>query len=57
MWMTMAEVLAELGVARSTMDDWRAHGVGPTFKRLPNGKLRLHRREFEKWLAALPEVA
>ena len=57
MWMTMAEVLAELGVARSTMDDWRAHGVGPAFKRLPNGKLRLHRREFDKWLAALPEVA
>lgn len=53
----MAEVLAELGVARSTMDDWRALGIGPTFKRIQNGKLQLHRREFEKWLAALPKVA
>jgi len=57
MWMTMTEVLTELGVARSTMDRWRAHGVGPSFKRLPNGQLRLRRRDFEQWLDALPEVA
>lgn len=35
MWMTMAEVLAELGVARSTTDDWRAHGVGSSLQAPP----------------------
>ena len=34
----MNEVLEDLGVARSTMDDWRARGDGPTFTKFPGGR-------------------
>lgn len=57
MWMTMSDVMADLGVARSTIDKWRACGKGPRFKKLPNGELRLKRSEYEEWLERLPEAA
>ena len=39
-WMTMAELQAELGgVARSTIDGWRADSRFPVPTRLPNGTL------------------
>jgi predicted DNA-binding transcriptional regulator AlpA len=57
MWMTYEEVLAEVGVTRSTMDKWRVTGRGPKFKKLPNGKLRARRADVEQWLDLLPEVA
>lgn len=56
-WMTLPEVCDELGVARSTIDDWRATGRGPQFVRLPNGQLRIRRADFDAWLANLPVVA
>jgi predicted DNA-binding transcriptional regulator AlpA len=55
--MTYEEVLAEVGVTRSTMDKWRVTGRGPKFKKLPNGKLRARRADVEQWLDLLPEVA
>jgi hypothetical protein len=39
-WMTMAELQLELGgVARFTIDGWRASGRFPAPTRLPNGTL------------------
>ncbi len=52
-WLTMSEVLEELGVARSTMDDWRRSGRAPKFVKLPNGELRLRRDDFEAWTERL----
>jgi predicted DNA-binding transcriptional regulator AlpA len=43
--LSFKEVLEELGVARSTMNDWRARGQGPRFVKLPGGQLRLSRVE------------
>lgn len=57
MWMTVADVMTELDVARSTLDKWRATGRGPRFKKLPNGELRLKRADYEAWLDQLPEAA
>ena len=45
-WLSFKDVLEELGVARSTMNDWRARGQGPRFVKLPGGQLRLSRVEF-----------
>lgn len=50
--MTVNEVLAELGIARSTFQDWRAKGSAPACIRLPNGSLRIRRPVFRAWLAA-----
>ncbi|MVO84538.1 MULTISPECIES: helix-turn-helix transcriptional regulator [Streptomyces] len=48
--LTVDEVCSELGVARSTFYDWRQKGRGPRCIRLPNGSLRIRRRDLENWL-------
>ena len=53
--LTVAEVCAELGVARSTFYDWRAAKKGPPCFKLPNGNLRIRRTEFDRWLESLQE--
>ena len=55
--LTVAEVCAELGVARSTFYDWRAAKKAPPCFRLPNGDLRIRRAEFDRWLESLQEFA
>ncbi len=54
--MTMEQVLEELGVPLSTMSDWRREGRGPVFSRLPNGKLRITRGDFNAWCDTLVTV-
>lgn len=53
--LTIADVCAELGVARSTFYDWRAKGTSPTCLRLPNGELRIRRDHLDAWLASLED--
>lgn len=55
--MTVDDVLAELGVARSTFDEWRAKGRAPRCIKLPNGRIRIRRADFEAWLASCEERA
>ena len=55
--LTVAEVCAELGVARSTFYDWRAAKKGPRCFKLPNGDLRILRAEFDRWLESLQQSA
>ena len=55
--LTVAEVCAELGVARSTFYDWRAAKKAPPCFRLPNGDLGIRRAEFDRWLESLQESA
>jgi excisionase family DNA binding protein len=56
-WMTLEEVCEEIGVSRSTLDKWRVKGKGPTWRKLPSGRLRIRRQDLDAWLDALPEVA
>jgi predicted DNA-binding transcriptional regulator AlpA len=49
--MTISDLCAELGIARSTFYDWRAKGRAPRCIKLPNGDLRIRRAEFDRWLA------
>lgn len=49
-WMTVAQVLEDLGVARSTWNRWLVTGKGPRVVRLPNGQLRIKRVWFEAWI-------
>ena len=54
--LTISEVCGELKVSRSTFYDWRQKRRGPRCIRLPNGDLRIRRRDLDAWLSA-QEVA
>jgi predicted DNA-binding transcriptional regulator AlpA len=54
--LTLAEVLAELKVARSTFDTWRVLGIVPECIKYPNGQLRVRRSALDAWLAARVEM-
>jgi len=45
--LTIAEVLTELQVARSTFDTWRSLGSAPECIELPNGQIRVRRSALE----------
>lgn len=55
--LTIDEICAELGVARSTFYDWRAKKRAPRCIKLPNGDIRVRRAEFERWLDSHEEAA
>jgi excisionase family DNA binding protein len=54
--LTVSELCAELKISRSTFYDWRQKRRGPRCIRLPNGDLRIRRRDLDTWLAT-QEVA
>jgi predicted DNA-binding transcriptional regulator AlpA len=54
--LTVGELCAELKVSRSTFYEWRQKRCGPRCIRLPNGGLRIRRRDLDALLAA-QEVA
>ena len=55
--LTIAEVCAELKISRSTFYDWRAKRRGPRCITLPNGSLRVRRRDFDRWLSTREDAA
>lgn len=55
--LTIADLCAELGVARSTFYDWRAAKKAPRCIKLPNGDIRIRRADFEQWLKSLEDAA
>lgn len=48
--LTLAELCAELKIQRSTFYDWRAKGRAPRCMKLPNGEIRVMRRDLDAWL-------
>ncbi len=52
-WMTIKELCEELGIARSSFDNWRLRGNAPRMTRLPNGEYRIRRADVEAWLDGL----
>lgn len=54
-WLTVREILDELGIAHRTWQRWRDTGRAPECVRLPNGSLRIHRDVYAKWLRDLTE--
>ncbi len=55
--LTIAEVCAELKISRSTFYDWRAKRRAPRCITLPNGSLRIRRRDLDRWLGAREDAA
>lgn len=56
-YLTIADVCAELGIARLTFYDWRAAKKAPPCLKLRNGEIRVRRVDLDRWLASLEEVA
>ena len=55
-WLTVAEILKDLGVPRRTWQRWRELGLAPEAIKLPNRELRIRRSVYEAWLVGLEEV-
>ncbi|MGW5747005.1 helix-turn-helix transcriptional regulator [Amycolatopsis sp. NPDC003861] len=55
--LTIAELCAELAVARSTFYEWRAKKRAPRCIKLPNGEIRIRRADLETWLDNCEEAA
>lgn len=49
-WITMNQLVEEIGESRSTIDKWRRRGVAPPVHKMPNGKLRFDLDEVYAWL-------
>lgn len=47
--LTVAEFCAVLRISRSTFYEWVAKGRAPRCRKLPNGQLRIDRRDFDVW--------
>ncbi|QUQ70571.1 helix-turn-helix transcriptional regulator [Kutzneria sp. CA-103260] len=43
------EFCEEVKIARSTFYEWKAKGLGPRCRKLPNGQLRIDRRDIDDW--------
>lgn len=56
--MTVPDVLAALNnVSRRTFYRWRELGIAPDCIRLPNGELRVWKKDFQSWLERHREAA
>lgn len=48
--LSVAVVLEELDVPRSTFYKWRRLGIAPRCIKLPNGEVRVRRADLDAWL-------
>jgi excisionase family DNA binding protein len=53
--LSVDELCFELGIARSTFYDWRAAHKAPRCIKLPNGAIRIRRRDLDAWLETREE--
>ena len=52
-WLTVQEILDDLGIPRRTWQRWRKLGRTPKLTKLPSGRLRCRRADYDAWLAGL----
>lgn len=55
--LTIAEVIADLKISRSTFYYWRQLGKAPHCTKLPNGEIRILRGDYDAWYKTHMEAA
>lgn len=55
--LTIADICEDLDISRSTFYDWRQKGRAPKCMKLPNGDLRVHRADYDRWLTSLEDAS
>ncbi|MFF2651690.1 helix-turn-helix transcriptional regulator [Streptomyces sp. NPDC058045] len=45
----LADVLDEIGMSRAAFYRLRARGLAPRIRKLPNGQVRVSRRDLDTW--------
>ncbi|MEU4697392.1 helix-turn-helix transcriptional regulator [Nonomuraea dietziae] len=55
--LTIAEVLDEIDVPKSTFYRWLHTGRGPKSLKLPNGKRKIRRGDLDAWLHTFEQTA
>jgi excisionase family DNA binding protein len=55
--LTVAEFCQEMQISRSTFYEWITKGRAPRCRKLPNGQLRIDRRDIETWYESCEEAA
>lgn len=53
-WLTPTELAERLGLAKSTLANWRCAGTGPAYVRVAGGVVRYPTVEVAAWMAAQP---
>ncbi|TDV45533.1 helix-turn-helix transcriptional regulator [Actinophytocola oryzae] len=48
-FLTVDDFCQEARISRSTFYEWVAKGRAPLHRKLPNGKLRMDRRDVDTW--------
>ncbi|WP_188186808.1 helix-turn-helix transcriptional regulator [Nonomuraea sp. SYSU D8015] len=52
-WLTVPEIMKELKIDRRTWQHWVTRKQTPKMHRLPSGRYRVHRDDYQEWLDGL----
>lgn len=56
-YLTTKDAARHLGFSYKTLESWRARGMGPRYRQLPNGRIRYLMNELDDWARSLGDTS